>query len=389
MFGYFLGIPAGFIALVAGLRFLPEYFHSWQIGWGLAICCALIVYNFFRGIDILNEQKLDNPPPFDVPKSAPEVFGTIHESLKETQYGPWSWNTRTQDVDTLRLVMVMTFREITQSYFEVGRLQLERLIMLTIMCEPVEISNPLKPEEKTPGTRVQLRWVVDSPANRNKVNEIIRETTAELQHLLGVKEIERKTPRHPMAPPEWLTVTAATLVIFGFYNHDEVEKQIEQRRVAQEQARQAQEAERERLQREREEQIADYKRKQEEQLKKWQEQQQQNTNQGSGVSPYNPFAPALGGGSSFEPMQNNQPSITKPWETGSSSRLDDWLKKSTSDYGSVAPNLTPAPGWQSNTPTERPSWRAPYGGSGNPGGDSTTNTGPYGSNGQRWRAGGQ
>jgi len=382
MFGYFLGIPAGFIALVVGLRFLPEYFHSWQIGWGLAICGALIVYNFFRGIDVLNERKLDNPPPFDAMKPPPEVFGSISELLKETQYGPWHWSIRTADTDTMRLVAVLSFTEITQSYFEQGRLQLQRLIMLTVTCEPMA-------DEKAPGTRVQLRWLVDSPANRGKVNEIIRETTAEIQHILGVKEIERPTPRHPLAPPEWLSATAVTLALLGVVNHEDVEKQIAQRKAAEEQARQAQQAERERLQKEREEQIAEYKRKQEEQLRQWREQQKQGVNQGFGASPYNPFAPALGGGSSFEPTPNNQPLITKPWETGSSSRLDDWLKKPTSDYGSVAPNLTPAPGWQSNTPTERPSWRAPYGGSGNPGGDSTTNTGPYGSNGQRWRAGGQ
>lgn len=390
MYGMWLGIPLGFVVFVAGIRFLPDYFHEWVIGWALAACGALAIYNVCRGIDVLNDQKLDNPPPFDSKEAMPLVFGKIHELLKEAQYGPWAWQVRTVDTDEMRLVAVLKFTEISGGYFEQGRVQLERLVMLNVQCEQVEIeeTTPLvqaaqtgqPTSKKIPGTMIQLRWAIDSPVHRHQVNDLIRILTAEIQDATGVKAMERKPAPHPMMPPAWLQATAASLLVLGLMNHERVEQQIAERTKAIEDQRQQQQAERERLERERQDQIAAYKQKMEDQRKQWEQQQQQNIQQqeqqGYGLSKNNPFAPSLGGaGNPF--AQQLGPSTNN---SGSLFHVPDWAKKQN-DYGSVTPGVNS--GWQSNTPT---------GGLGQPGGldDNTNrvNSGPYTQNGNRWRAGG-
>lgn len=362
MYGMWLGIPLGFVVFLAGIKFLPDYFHQMILGTALAACGAYAIYYACRGIDVLNERKLDNPLPFNAPEAMPLAFGKINELLKENNYGPFGWQIKNVDTDEMRIVALLKFTEISGGFFEQGRVQLERLLLLNVQCEQVDMVDNLEPTKKIPGTKIQLTWRVDSPVHRHSVNSIIKDLTAAIQHVVGVKEIEQVSPPHPMMPPVWVQTTAACLLAAGLMNHDDVEKQIAARQKAMEEQRQQQETARAQREQERQDQINAYKQRMEEQRKQWEQQQQQPTPQqsfapqtGTGVSPYNPFTPSLEPGLNGGSLQQNNSPIYTPAPTFSS----PWKQ--------VAPAL---------------------GGAGAPTSDNgTVNNSAVGSNGQRWRAG--
>lgn len=366
MWGVWLGIPLGFIVFLAVDHYVTQWdlvgdrFAVDALGASLGLCA----YFAARGIDVWLNQKKDNPPPFEVAKPVPEVFGIIKQVLSEGSYGPFFWNLKTVDPDETRILAILNFTEMFGTGVLIPPTQAQRMMMLQILVDPIP-EDEQKPQisilADSPKlqTRVQMNWRIDSPLGRVTVNKIMDDFTYGMKEALGVVAGEKPLPKSPFEPPVWV-VCLTVLACFWCFNraeqYQEYKKNVEVERKARQEQMERERAEREEAARKAAEEQAKreaYNKEMEEKFKQAQEDQRRRAQElleeerrrqgGFYTPPYttpytptpNPFAPQPDqGGSFFAPKRYNP--FTTPLSPG------------TTDQGGG---------------TTSPPWRSRYGGS--------------------------
>lgn len=349
MWGILLGMPLAVIIFLA----TDHYVMQWDLVGdrfavdALAACLGLCGYYVARGIDVFLNQKRDNPPPFDVGKPLPEVFGTIKQALSEGMYGPFSWNLKTVDPDETRILGILNFTEMFGTGVLIPPTQAQRRVVLQVLVDPIPEAEQtpmisILPDGEKRQTRVTFTWLVDSPLGRVSVNRLQDEMTHAIKVALGVAAGEKPKPKSPFEPPEWvavLTFLAFLLCFTQAEKYEDYKKQAaEERKVRQEQLAKEQ-AEREEAARKAAEEQAKrdaYNKEMEEKFKQAQEEQrrkadelleqqrQQYNNQYSPYSstPYtpspNPFTPRLDQSDGFFSNRKYTSPFTTPLSPGQS-----------------------------------------------------------------------
>lgn len=222
MFGTFLGIPLAIVAFLAVGHYLNEsgllVDKAGRAAVGAAV--ALVLYYLARGIDLWQNKKRDNPPPLLVPKTLPESLGTIKEVIAETNYGPFFWGVKTLDPDDNRIMATLSFTEMLGIGFDGSPpIQAVRQMLLQVVLEPVAEEEQKDVAGQFVGdkgqTKIDLKWLIDSPCNRHTVNKIQDHVTREIKQSLGLFVPEKKKARGPFEPPEWVFWVAGLLLFYG------------------------------------------------------------------------------------------------------------------------------------------------------------------------------
>lgn len=222
MYGTFLGIPIAIAAFLAITYYLNDTGllkdNAGRSAVGAAV--ALLLYYLARGIDLWQNKKRDNPAPLYVPKSLPETFGGIREVITETNYGPFFWGVKTVDQDDNRLMGTLTFTEMLGIGFDGSPpIQATRQMMLQVLLEPVpeeeqkEVAGQFAGEKGQ--TKIELKWLIDSPCNRHTVNKIQDHINREIKQSLGLWVPEKKKERGPFEPPDWVFWVVGLLLFYG------------------------------------------------------------------------------------------------------------------------------------------------------------------------------
>lgn len=339
MWGTLLGIPAAIVIFLATDHFVMK----WDIVGdrfavdALGACLGLCGYFMARGIDVWLNEKRDNPPPFDVGKPVPEVFGTIKQALSEGMFGPFSWNVKTVDPDETRILAVLNFTEMFGTGVLVPPTQAQRLVMLQVLVDPIPEAEQtpmisILPDGEKRQTRVSFTWRVDSPLGRISVNKLQDQMTHAIKVALGVAAGEKPKAKSPFEPPEWLAVVTFLAFLLCFTQAEKYEgykKQAEEERKArqeqldrerserEEAARKAAEeqAKRDAYNKEMEDRFKQYQERQRQKADELLEQQRQQYNNNQYTTPYtpnpNPFTPQLDQGGGFF----SNPKYTSPFTT--------------------------------------------------------------------------
>lgn len=259
MYGTIVGLPLAVIVFFA----VDHYVMQWDVVGDrfavdlLAACLGLCAYYASKGIDVVENQKRDNPPSFDVGKPLPEVLGEIKELLTEEMYGPFSWRLKTIDPDEARIVALLEFTEIFGTGVIVPPTQAKRLVMLQVLVEPIPEAEQTPmisalPDGEKRQSRVKLAWRVDSPMGRLSVNKLQDDFTRSIKEAVGVYSGEKPKSKSPFEPPEWLLVAtfmALILCVNQTEKYDAYKKQAAEERKARQEQLQQERAQREEAER--------------------------------------------------------------------------------------------------------------------------------------------
>lgn len=244
MYGLAVGLPAAlFVALwIYHTVEAADMVHNHLASTIMGLSTGLFIYYMARGIDIWLERKKDNPEPFYTALDLPLAYGNIKRCLTEGSYGPFFWTLKTTDNDEGRIMGALSFTELMGPGFSGPPLQAKRLMMVQILFEPVpeEEQKPIPtiPNEKG-RTKIDVKWLVDSPLNRYTVNKIIDEMTSDFKQNVYIETPAKREVKSAFEPPVWVLVVLALSWLYGLQQMD-VYTKAKEARAAQEAARKEQ-----------------------------------------------------------------------------------------------------------------------------------------------------